>query len=109
MLENSLDLLYIVLAFCVLGFTVFVCWMLYQFISIVSTVRKISRSIEEKLEKVDELISLTKEKVESSATYITLFANGIEKIIGLIKKHSDKNEAPDEKNKQSKSKAKTKK
>ena len=49
-LESSQDLLYIVLALCVLWFTVFLCWLLYQAARVLRNANKIIESVTEKLE-----------------------------------------------------------
>ena len=90
MLETSKDLLYLVIAFCILWITVFFCWLLYYFISIIGSVRGVIKSVKEKLEKVDELINLIKDKVEHSTTYLGVIVNGVGKIIDYIKDKKDK-------------------
>ncbi len=90
MLETSKDLLYIVIAFCILWVTVFICWLLYYFISIIAGVRSVVKSAHEKLEKVDELINLIKDKVEHSATYLGVIVEGVGKIIDFLKERKSK-------------------
>lgn len=85
MFDTSKDILYLVIAFCVLWFTVFICWLLYYFISIVGGVRKIIKSVQEKIEKVDEVINLVKDKVEHSATYLGLIVEGVSKLVQYFK------------------------
>ncbi len=91
MFETSKDILYLVIAFCILWFTVFVCWLLFYFISIIGNVRKIAKSIHEKLEKVDEIINLVKSKVENSATHLAILVEGVGKLVDYFK---DKKQSP---------------
>lgn len=91
MLETSKDLLYIVIAFCVLWLTVFLCWLLFYFISIIGNVRKVVKSIQDKVEKIEGIIDLLKEKIESSATYLGLIVEGVGKIIEYFKDRGDDN------------------
>lgn len=85
MFETSKDILYYVLAFCILWITVFICWFLFYVVSIIGSVRKVIKGIQEKLEKVDELINLVKDKVEHSATYLPLIVEGIGKLVDYFK------------------------
>ena len=85
MFETSKDILYLVIAFCVLWLTVFMCWLLFYFISIISNARKVAKSIHEKLEKVDEIINLVKGKVENSATHLAILVEGVGKLVDYFK------------------------
>jgi len=85
MLETSKDLLLIVIAFCVLWFTFFICWLLYYIISIIGSTRRIIKAIQQKVEKVDEVIDLVKSKIESSATYLGLIVEGVGKLVDYFK------------------------
>ncbi|MFH1890002.1 MAG: hypothetical protein ABIJ91_00305 [Candidatus Kuenenbacteria bacterium] len=84
MLETSKDLLFIVLAFCALLFTGFVCIMLWQFISIIGNIRSIMGGVKQKLDLVDDVIKTLKEKIASSANYIALIVNAVEKIVNHL-------------------------
>ena len=85
MFETSKDILYLVIAFCVLWLTVFICWLLWQFISIISKVRRLVKSIQDKVEKIEGIIDLLKDKIEHSATYLGLIVEGVSKIVEHFK------------------------
>lgn len=85
MLETSKDLLYIVLSICIIWLTVFICWLLYYLITIVGGLRKIIKNTEDKIEKIDALLNLIKNKIENSASYLTLMVDGIAKIVSYVK------------------------
>ena len=85
MLDTSKDLLYLVISFCLIWITVFICWLLYYFIAIIGGVKKIIKGVEDKIEKVDALLNLVKEKGEHSATYLGLLVEGIAKVVGYLK------------------------
>lgn len=95
MLETSKDLLYIVIAFCVLWFTIFVCWLLYYFISIIKNAHDLIKSVKDKVGMVGDLIENVKGKVDNSAAYVGLIANGVMKVVDIVK---DKKAKPDKKN-----------
>ena len=84
MLETSKDLLFIILALCALLFTGFICVLLYQFISIVNNIHGLAKGIKQKLDLIDEVLTTLKDKIKSSASYIGLLANAIEKIVEHI-------------------------
>jgi len=85
MFETSKDILFLVIAFCVLWFTVFVCWMLYYMISIIGKVRKVIGNVQEKIDQIDDLIKLIKEKINSSANNFSLMLNAVLKIVDFVK------------------------
>lgn len=85
MLNNSLDLLYIVIAFCLLWFTIFVCWWLFYMVMIIRHVYVITHSIRKKLKALEDISKQAKERFEKTAEYIDLAATGIGKIIGYVK------------------------
>ncbi|HPA25990.1 MAG TPA: hypothetical protein PLK76_04510 [bacterium] len=85
MLNTSKDLLFVVLSICIIWLTVFMCWLLYYFISIIGGVKKIIKNLEDKIEKIDNLLSLIKEKIEHSTSYLTLMVDGISKIVNYAK------------------------
>lgn len=81
MLETSKDLLFITLAFCALLFTGFSCWLLFYFISIVRNAYTVTKTIKQKIDMVDEVLKTLKDKISSSANYIALLVNAVEKIV----------------------------
>lgn len=89
MLETSKDLLYIVIAFCVLWFTAFLCWLMYYLISMLKNIHSIIKAVKDKIALVDDLFKNIKQKVDNSAMYIGILANGITKIIEVIKDKKD--------------------
>lgn len=68
MLENSNDLLNIVIAFCVLWFTIFLCWMIYYFAMILKRIYRVMETFTETLEAVEGFFTKAKEKVNSFGT-----------------------------------------
>ena len=84
MLETSQDLLYIVIAFCVLWLTVFLCWMIYYVAMLLKQAYDLTRSFKEKLEKVEGLIDLIKNKLEASSSHLTLVAEGVGQLVKYL-------------------------
>lgn len=65
MLENSKDLLNIVIAFCVLWFTIFLCWMIYYMAMILKRVSNVMDVVTNTLQAVESFFDKAKEKVNS--------------------------------------------
>lgn len=81
MLETSKDLLFVVLAFCILWLTIFLSWLLYYVISIVRDAESLVRQIKGAVEKVDQLAHTVREKFEHSAASFTLVAQAVKELI----------------------------
>ena len=93
LIQTSQDLFFVVLSFCVLWFTVFLCWMLYYVIMILKrsketmdVVYKTINSVQEKIEKVGKVIDMVKDKLENTGSALGLLFNNIIKIIGMVEK-----------------------
>jgi biopolymer transport protein ExbB/TolQ len=89
-LESSKDILYLVLAFCILWFTAFVCWMLYYVIGMLKDASETVRSVRDKLHAIDEAIRGVKEKLDHSASYLGMVAGGVKLAISYLEKHKEK-------------------
>lgn len=91
LIENSKDLLNVVIAFCVLWLTIFLAWFIYYLAMIMREVFKATKEIKERVKKVDEAIKIFKEKMEHSAMYLSLIGEGIKKIVEIVKERKSKN------------------
>jgi len=83
MLESSSDLLYVVLSFCILWLTVFLCWLLYQAARVLRNANKIIENITQKLELIVDAVEFIKEKVDSLSSKMGI-VNGM--MAGLVEK-----------------------
>jgi hypothetical protein len=81
MLETSKDLLFIVLAFCAVWLTVFICWAMYHMIAMLRDVNRIASSIRHKMELMDRILVLVREKLEHSASHMTILADAAMKLV----------------------------
>lgn len=81
LIESSKDLLFVVLAFCVLWLTVFLSWLLYYVIAIVRDTEALIRQVRGAVEKVDELAHAVHDKFERSAASLTLIAQAVKELI----------------------------
>ena len=84
MLETSKDLFFIILGLCILWFTVFVCWMMYYLIAMLRDFSKMTLSVREKLETVDKILKLVKEKLEKGSNHMALITDSVIKLVGFV-------------------------
>ena len=83
MLETSKDLLNLIIAFCILWFTIFLCWMLYYFASILKKVNEVMGKMTGTLDAVTMIFTKAKEKLDS-------FGSSLAVVLGLSQKIFDK-------------------
>ncbi|NMC51143.1 hypothetical protein GYA54_00230 [Candidatus Kuenenbacteria bacterium] len=94
MLDTSKDLLFIVLAACALAFTIFACWLLYYFIAIIKDVYSVTKGIKKKIDLLDDILKTIKEKINSTASYVGLIFNSVEKIVDYFQQKRPGGEKP---------------
>ncbi len=82
MLETSQDLFYLVLAFCILWFTVFLCIALYYIIRLLRQTNEVFNDLREKVTHAMGLFAFLKSKVVSEA---------VKGVVGAVKKRKTKN------------------
>jgi hypothetical protein len=87
MLETSKDILYIVIAFCVLWVTVFMCWMFYYVAKILRNTSAMVEEFRMKLYALTETINSIRGKVEHMSSLMTLGSSGVS---GFVKKMASK-------------------
>lgn len=78
---TTLDMLYIILAFCAIWVTVFICWFLYQ---VIKVTRKFSDTLEEMREQVrhvEHAIHGVRVKFEDGAGYMKLISEYIKRLV----------------------------
>ncbi len=114
MFSTSGDILNLVLAVCVFLLTSFLCVALYYLISSMKKTHRVIRMIELMVNKADDVINLTKDKIKNSGTYLMLFGELIKKLMDHVvtkPKKQEKEESDDKEEKKKvlrKTKTKTK-
>ncbi|MBI5728975.1 MAG: hypothetical protein HY983_01875 [Candidatus Magasanikbacteria bacterium] len=83
MFETSKDILYLVISFCVLWVTVFLCWTFYYVMRILRNANTIVEEFRVRLQALTEAINYIRGKVEHISGLMTLASSGVG---GLIKK-----------------------
>lgn len=92
LIQNSKDLLFVVLAFCVLWLTIFLAWFIYYLAMIFRQFYLGTKEMRERLHKVDSAITAFKEKIEHSASYLLLIGEGIKKLVEVAKDYGAKSD-----------------
>ncbi len=87
MFETSKDILYIVIAFCVLWITVFLCWMFYYLARLLRNANEIVEEFRVRLQTLSDAISSIRGKVETMHNLFTVATGGVG---GFIKKAVEK-------------------
>ncbi len=90
MLENSQDILNIAKTLGVLILSFTLAALFYYLAKTVKEVFQIVKEMQSRIHKLDELIQLAKEKLSHSASYLYLISKGVEKIVSVAKKFSEK-------------------
>jgi hypothetical protein len=82
---DTQDILFIVLAFCALWFTAFVCWLVYQAASLLKRVHGLVDEVKVKLASVEDAVLGMKKKFEGNFTVVTNIAEGVRKIMDIVR------------------------
>ena len=88
-IESSKDILFLVLAFCALWFTAFVCWALWYVIGMLRDASQTVREVRDKLHAIDEAMRGIREKLEHSASYLGMVATATKVFIEYLNKHKE--------------------
>jgi len=85
MLETTKDILWLVVSFCILLFTVFICWAIYYVATILREFQKMIMDVRKKIELIEGLIKAAKDKLEHTSSYVKLMMESIETALHFIK------------------------
>lgn len=77
MIETSKDILYLVIAFCVLWITVFLCWMFYYVTRILKNANEIAEEFRSRLQILTEAINYVRGKVENIHSLLNMAGGGM--------------------------------
>lgn len=83
MFDTSKDILYLVISFCVLWTTVFLCWMFYYVMRLLRNANQITEEFRVRLQALTEAINYVRGKVEHMSGLMTVITDGAG---GLVKK-----------------------
>jgi len=89
MIENSKDILYIVISFCILWATAFLCWMFYYAGRVLKNTNQIIEEFRIRLQALSDAVSFIHEKVDD----ISEVMKGVFRGAGVIVKDAVKAKA----------------
>jgi len=84
MFQSSSDLLNVVLAFSVLWVAIFLSLALFYLILLLREAHRTVHGVREKTEKFHKALENIREKIENSATYITLGMEGVKELVKYV-------------------------
>src|SRR3989339_973376 len=84
MLETTKDILYLVISFCVLWVTVFLCWTFYYVMRILRNANQIVEEFRVRLQALTEAINYIRGKVEHISGLLTLASCGVGSLIKKV-------------------------
>lgn len=79
MFFQTLDILYIVLAFCALWLTVFLCWLLWQASTALKNINDLFAEAQEKLDRMEQALSGMSKRFELVGMSLGVVGEGIRK------------------------------
>lgn len=82
--ESSLDILYVVLALCVIWFTVFLCWLLYQAARVLKNANDIIENVQTKLEIITEAVEFMRKKVDHVSGHMGIISKLVSSIVEKV-------------------------
>lgn len=80
-----LDILYIVLALCVLWFTLFLCFVLYQAAMLMKRVHALVDEMKNRVASLEDSIVSMRRKFDGNIAMVSGIAEGIKKIIEVLR------------------------
>ena len=86
MIETSKDVLYIVLSFCLLWLTAFLCWALFYLTKLLKQSNEVVTEFREKMEDIIEAIEKMKDKIEAGFKAAGLVSDGLKSVIKHLSK-----------------------
>ncbi len=78
---TSQDLLLIVLSLCILWFTVFLCWLLYQAGRVLRNANRIIENVTAKLELIVDAVHFIKERMEGLSSSMGMIGGMVGKMV----------------------------
>lgn len=83
MFTNSKDILFLVISFCVLWVTFFLCWMFYYLMRLLRNANEVVEEFRVRLQTLLDTVNNIRSKIDGLSNIVTLFTDGAG---GLAKK-----------------------
>lgn len=100
LIENSGDLLNLVIAFSILLFTAFVVWSMYYLIKTLRNVSSIITGVKEKMDTIDKILNLVYDKLEKGSSHMAILSETAVRLVShLVDKKTGKSRKKSKKKK----------
>ncbi|MDP2631503.1 MAG: hypothetical protein Q8P30_01900 [Candidatus Uhrbacteria bacterium] len=76
---DATDILYIVLAFCALWVTAFICWFIYQIAVVLKNVNDVLSEVKFQIERVEQALNGIKSKFDAGTGHLGSLADDIKR------------------------------
>jgi len=90
MFETSEDILNLAKTFAVVSISAFAAWSIYYLARFLQQIFKVIKEMRERLGALDDLLKTLKEKLEHSTSHIVLIAEGVKKLVEVIKERTER-------------------
>ena len=84
LIENSGDLLNLVIAFSILLFTAFVVWSMYYLIKTLRNVSSIITGVKEKMDTIDKILNLVHDKLEKGSSHMAILSETAVRLVSHL-------------------------
>lgn len=85
LIETSHDIFWLTISLCLALLSVISAWGLFYVVVIVRRAAKAFKTVEQIIENINETVVITKDKIEHSAAYISILADGVKKVMDIVK------------------------
>jgi len=92
-MPSSLDILYIVLAFCLLWLSTAMFWLIWKFVQVLKSVNDAVTDLKARAGRVEDALMSVKSRVERSATSATTWVSGIKQLVDYASERRAKRKA----------------
>lgn len=90
MLNNSGDILNIILAISVATLTIFLCWAIYYFIASAQRIHSLVRKVESGVSKAEEILDIARNKLKNSRAYFIILGEIVKQAMEFVKEKQPK-------------------
>lgn len=88
MFESSQDIFWVTISTCIALLTVFFCWGIFYVVQIIRRAFLVVEHVEEMIRNINETIKATKERLERSAAYVSVIADGAKKVMEIVRENT---------------------
>jgi predicted PurR-regulated permease PerM len=91
---SSLDILYIVIAFCLFWLSAAIFWLVWQVASIFRNINHGVSELREKIKKIEEAVEFIRGKFDHMSTTLGVVVSGLTKVIEFAMDHREHKKRP---------------